>query len=89
MSSGVDRSAAATILMMGNFLDIYVFLNSFPSGQNGRLFAGDILICIFVNEKFCILVKISLKFVPKGGVDYTKRDTYSVYLLKIIQNAEF
>ena len=25
--------------------------------------------CIFVNEKFCILTKISLKFVPKGPFD--------------------
>ena len=25
--------------------------------------------CIFVNEKFCILIIISLKFVPRGQVD--------------------
>ena len=25
---------------------------------------------IFVNEKFCILIKNSMKFVPKGPVDY-------------------
>ena len=24
----------------------------------------------FVNEKFCILIKISLKFVPKGPIDH-------------------
>ena len=24
---------------------------------------------IFVNEKFCISIKISLKFVPKGPID--------------------
>ena len=40
-----------------------------PPGQNGRLFADDIFICIFMNEKFCILVKISLKFVSKGPID--------------------
>ena len=28
-----------------------------------------IFICIFVNETFCILIKISLKFVPKGPID--------------------
>ena len=33
--------------------------------QNGRRFADD----IFVNEKFCILMQISLKFVPKGLID--------------------
>ena len=25
--------------------------------------------CIFVNEKFCILIKISLQFVPRGPID--------------------
>ena len=34
-------------------------------GQNGRHFADD----IFVNEKFCILIRISPKSVPKGPVD--------------------
>ena len=28
--------------------------------------------CIFVKEKFCILIKISLKFVPKGWIDNPK-----------------
>ena len=37
---------------------------SSPSGQNGCHFANDIVRCIFVNEK-CILIKISLTFVPK------------------------
>ena len=35
-------------------------INSSPPGQNGRHFAGD----IFVKGKFCILIKMSLKFVP-------------------------
>ena len=25
--------------------------------------------CIFMNEKFCILIRMSLKFVPKGPID--------------------
>ena len=29
----------------------------------------DILRCIFVNEKFYILIRISLKFVRKGPID--------------------
>ena len=37
--------------------------------QNGHHFADDIFRCIFMNEKFCILIKISLKFVLKGPVD--------------------
>ena len=40
-----------------------------PPEQNGRHFADDILRCIFVNGKDCILIKISLKFVPKGPID--------------------
>ena len=33
--------------------------------QNGRRFADDIFMCIFVSEKSCF----SLKFVPKGPID--------------------
>ena len=36
--------------------------------QNGRHFADDIFRCILVNEKFSILIEISLKFVPKGPI---------------------
>ena len=46
-------------------------INSSPPGENGRHFAGDIFRCIFVNETFCILIKISLKFVPKDPNDNT------------------
>ena len=44
-------------------------VNPSPPGQDGRHFADDTSRCIFVNEKFCILIKISLKFVPKGPND--------------------
>ena len=44
-------------------------LNSSPPGQNGRHLADNLFRCIFVNEKFCILIKISLKFVPKHPID--------------------
>ena len=44
-------------------------LNHLLPGQNGCHFADDILRSIFVNEKFCILIKITLKLVPKGLVD--------------------
>ena len=42
------------------------WVNSSPPGQNGCHFTDNILKCIFVNEKLCILIQISLKFVPKG-----------------------
>ena len=38
-------------------------------GQNGRHFADNIFKCIFLNENFWILIKISLKFVPKGPIN--------------------
>ena len=47
----------------------YDAINSSLPGQNGRHFADVIFRCILVNEKFCILIKISLKFVPKGLID--------------------
>ena len=44
------------------------WLNWSPPGQYGRHFADDIFRCIFMNEKICILIKISLKFLPKGPI---------------------
>ena len=43
--------------------------NSSPPGWIVHYFIDDIFRCIFVNEKFCILIKISLKFDPKGPID--------------------
>ena len=33
------------------------------------ILADDIFNSIFLNEKFCISIKISLKFIPKGPND--------------------
>ena len=44
-------------------------VNSSSSEQSGPHFAEDIFRCIFVNETFCIWIKISVKFVPKGPID--------------------
>ena len=46
-----------------------ILINSSPPGQNGHDYADDIFKCIFWNEKFCILIWISLKFVTKGPID--------------------
>ena len=43
--------------------------NSSPPGQNGRHFSDNVFRCIFVNGKFCILIKISLKLVLKGPIN--------------------
>ena len=53
---------------------------------NSRHLADDIFRCIFANEKFCILIKISLKFVPNGlapnrrqTIIWTNADPVSVH----------
>ena len=38
-------------------------------GQKGHHFADIIFRYIFVIEKVCILIKISLKFIPKSPID--------------------
>ena len=47
----------------------WIWVNSSPPGQNGGHFADDIFGCVSVNEKFCILIEISLKFVLKGQIN--------------------
>ena len=44
-------------------------LNSSPSAQNGHHSSDNIFKYIFMNAKFCILIQISLEFVPKGPID--------------------
>ena len=46
-----------------------ICIKSYLSGQNGRHFADDIFRCILVNEKFYILIRVLLKFLPKGPND--------------------
>ena len=46
-----------------------VKVNTLRPGQNGRRFADDTFKRIFLNENFRILIKISLKFVPKGPIN--------------------
>ena len=47
----------------------HIFINSSPPGQDDRHFADGSFRCIFMNEKFLILINISLKFIPKGLID--------------------
>ena len=55
-------SKMAVILLKGKWV------NSCP-GQNGRYYADDIFMCIFVKGNFCILIKDSLNFVPNGLIE--------------------
>ena len=50
-----------------SYLDICV--NTLRLRQNAHHFADDIFRCIFVNEMFCILINISLKFVSNGPIN--------------------
>ena len=48
---------------------LWLALNSSSPGQNGRHFADGIFKCISSKENVSILIKILLKFVPKGPID--------------------
>ena len=67
-----DRSVSDVrgFLWFGMINTIYSSaINTLRLRQNGRHFQ-DIFKCIFLNENVKISIKISLKFVPKGPVNY-------------------
>ena len=47
----------------------FLWLNTLRPRQNGRYFPDDIFKYILVNENVSILIRIWLKFVPKGPID--------------------
>ena len=47
----------------------FIIINTLRLRQNGRHFPDNIFKWIFVNENVWILIKVSLKFVPKGSID--------------------
>ena len=44
-------------------------VNTLKPRQNGHHLAVDIFRCMFVNEEICILIKTSLKFVPRAPIN--------------------
>ena len=50
-------------------MKIAVYLNTLRPRQNGRHFADNIFKGIFLNENIWILIRFSLKFVPKGPIN--------------------
>ena len=48
---------------------LWLVVNTLRPRQNGRHFADDTFNRIFVNENVGILIKFSLKFVPKGPIN--------------------
>ena len=60
--------------MKWNEIEIYIYhgskhINRLRPRQNGRRFANDTFIRIFLNENVRISIKISLKFVRKGPIN--------------------
>ena len=55
--------------VLGYYINCCTVFISSPPGQNDRHFADDIFKCIFVNEKFCILIEILLRFILKRPID--------------------
>ena len=54
------------IEIMLNYPSSSACFNTLRLRQNGRHFADNIFKCIVLNENVWIVIKISLKFVPKG-----------------------
>ena len=57
------------VMCSSPILQIFDTLNTLRPRQNGRHFADDTFKPIFLNENVIILIKISLKFVPKGPIN--------------------
>ena len=64
-----DRADGMGITEIGVMGIQTIDLNSSIPGQIDCHFTDNIFRCIFVNGKFCILNKISLKCVPRGPID--------------------
>ena len=64
------RNGLVPILRFPNMVTEFAYIiNTLRSTQNGCHFVDDIFKCIFMNEKFDIIIDISLKFVPKGSIN--------------------
>ena len=48
---------------------VFFLINTLRPRQNGRHFPEDLSKCIFLTENVWILIRISLKFVPKGPIN--------------------
>ena len=64
LSFGPGRSFSGIVIKVQNFS-----FNTLMLRQNGLHFADEIFICIFLNENCCVMIKISLKFIPNGPID--------------------
>ena len=69
MGNIIMQARRQTQLRVALLVEACTISTHLPPGQNARHFADDVFRCIFVNGKFCILIRISLEFVPTGPID--------------------
>ena len=62
-------SIANVIEDIRDFLNMQIHFNLSKFGQNDSHFVEEIFKCIFIKGLFCIMTKISLKFVPNDTVE--------------------
>ena len=65
-----SRDQWVNVFKISSVLFRHQWVNTLRQRQNGRRFADDTFKRIFLNENVRILIKISLKFVPKGPINY-------------------
>ena len=71
-SKGMSKLFIKSWLKSGVCLTVVIWrcsITHVPLDKMAAILAGYIFRCISMNEKFGILIEISLKFVPKGAVD--------------------
>ena len=66
----IQQNAFKNVCKMGTILFRPHCVNTLRPRQNGRHFADAIFKCVFFKENVWIPIKISLKFVPKGPINY-------------------
>ena len=70
LSSSIQLTVCQHWYRWQHSVTLYGFLNSLRPRPNRSHFADDIFTCIFLNENVWFPIKISLKFVPKGPINY-------------------
>ena len=59
----------STVVIKPNKISVMDCFKTLRPRQEGRHFPDDILKCIFLDENVLIVIKMSLKFVPKGPIN--------------------
>ena len=60
---------------------LYCFLQtSLEPKQNGCIFAGNIFKCVFLNENYCILIIILIRFIPMNLTDIMSINCFRKWL---------